>query len=160
MKTPLWSRPFVSAALVAATVHAAEDSGRYAADLGRVYEAYQQTVAKKEACDVRAPDLRAANDKAFAAWQAQHRALLQDLQRRVNAMILAASKDKDDYARNIGTYEGEILLLRKEYRDSLLKRQPDELRSYCQRMPEMLKDPSADLAQIYAAELETIRKRK
>ena len=35
-------------------------------------------------------------------------------------MILAASKDKDDYVRNIGQYEGAILLERKGYRDMLL----------------------------------------
>ncbi|MGH8623111.1 MAG: hypothetical protein ACRET3_13315 [Burkholderiales bacterium] len=132
----------------------------YAADLARVYEGYQHVLELKEACDARAPETRAANDKAFAMWQVQHRSLVQDLQRRVKAMILAASTDKDDYVRNIGKYEGAILLERKEYRDTLLGLGKEELGDQCRRMPEMLQGPDADLAQVYAAELATIRKRK
>ena len=159
MKMPVLTLA-VTAALAAGAAVAADATGSYGADLGRVYGAYQRMLALREACDTRAPDLRPANDKAFAAWQSQHRALLQDLQRRVNAMILAASKDKDDYVRNIGQYEGAILLERKGYRDTLLALGPEDLRGQCVRMPEMLKGPDADLARVYAAELETIRKRK
>jgi len=151
------------AAVVLALVSAratAQPADSYAADLGRVYGGYQRMLAMKEACDTALPAERAANDKAFAIWQAQHRALIQDLQRRVQAMILAASTDKDDYVRNIGRYEGAILLERKEYRDTLLGLGPGELRDQCQRMPDTLKGPNADLAQVYAAELATIRKRK
>ena len=150
------------AAVAAATLiaPAAEAQDSYAVDLGRVYGGYQRMLAMKEACDTAAPATRAANDKAFATWQAHHRALIQDLQRRVKAMVLAASTDKDDYVRNIGKYEGEILLERKEYRDTLLNLGAEELRDQCQRMPETLKGPGADIAQVYAAELATIRKRK
>ena len=139
---------------------AAESPDNYAADLGRVYGGYQRMLAMKEACDTAIPAARAANGQAFAMWQAQHRSLIQDLQRRVKAMILAASTDKDDYVRNIGQYEGEILLERKDYRDTLLGLGTEELRDQCRRMPEMLAGPGADLAQTYAAELATIRKRK
>jgi len=139
---------------------AAQAPDSYAADLGRVYGGYQRMLALKEACDTAIPAARAANDKAFAMWHAQHKSLIQDLQRRVTAMILAASTDKDDYVRNIGQYEGAILLQRKEYRDTLLGLGQEELREQCQRMPEMLKGPGADLAQVYSAELATIRKRK
>ena len=147
-------------AMVCGTSTAAEAPDSYAADLGRVYGGYQRMLAMKEACDTAVPAARAANDKAFAAWQAQHGTLVQDLQRRVTAMILAASTDKDDYVRNIGQYEGAILLQRKEYRDTLLGLGQDELREQCLRMPEMLTGPGADFAQVYAAELATIRKRK
>jgi hypothetical protein len=154
----------LAAAMVAlaygGTAAAAGGPESYAADLARVYGAYQRMLALKEACDTAVPAARTANDKAFAAWQAQHRTLVQDLQRRVTAMILAASTDKDDYVRNIGKYEGAILLERKEYRDTLLGLGTEELREQCQRMPEMLKGPSADFAQLYAAELASIRKRK
>ena len=149
-----------SLALTCGMAAAAEAPDSYAADLGRVYGGYQRMLAMKEACDTAVPAARAANDKAFAAWHAQHRTLIQDLQRRVTAMILAASADKDDYVRNIGQYEGAILLERKEYRDTLLGLGTEELREQCQRMPEMLKGPGADLAQVYAAELATLRKRK
>jgi hypothetical protein len=136
----------------------AQDS--YAVDLGRVYGGYQRMLAMKEACDTALPAARAANDKAFAAWLAQHQSLIQDLQRRVKAMVLAASADKDDYVRNVGKYEGAILLQRKEYRDMLLGLGKEELQEQCRRMPESLKGPSADMAQVYAAELATIRKHK
>jgi hypothetical protein len=75
-------------------------------------------------------------------------------------MIGAASQDKDQYVRNLGNYEGAILLERKGYRDVLLGLGADELREQCQRMPETLKGPGADLAKVYASELEIIRKRK
>jgi hypothetical protein len=146
--------------LTGAIAAAAEGPDHYAADLGRVFGGYQRMLAMKEACDTAIPAARAANDKAFAAWQAQHRTLVQDLQRRVTAMIRAASTDKDDYVRNIGQYEGAILLERKEYRDTLLGLGQDELREQCQRMPVVLTGPGADLAQVYSAELATIRKRK
>jgi len=147
-------------ALACAIAAAAEAPDSYATDLGRVYGGYQRMLAMKEACDTAVPAARAANDKAFAAWHAQHRTLVQDLQRRVTAMIVAASTDKDDYVRNIGKYEGAILLERKEYRDTLLGLGQEELREQCRRMPEVLTGPGADLAQVYSAELATIRKRK
>ncbi|HET7160819.1 MAG TPA: hypothetical protein VFI62_17610, partial [Burkholderiales bacterium] len=103
---------------------------------------------------------RAANGKAFAAWQAQHKTLIQDLRRRVTAMIRAASTDEKDYARNLGKYEGAILQEREEYRESLLKLDAEELRGQCQRMAEVLKGPEANLSRVYEVELEAIRKRK
>jgi hypothetical protein len=139
---------------------AAESSGNYATDLARVYGGYQRILALKEACDTAVPAARAANNKAYAAWEARHQALLQNLRQRVEAMILGASKDKEDYVRNLGKYEGEILLQRKEYRDMLVALGAEELRAQCQRVPETLKGADADLARVYAAELETIRKRK
>jgi hypothetical protein len=138
----------------------AQTPDTYATDLGRVYGGYQRMLALKEACDTALPAARAANGKAFALWQVQHQSLIEDLERRVKAMVLAASSDKDDYVRNIGKYEGAILLERKDYRDTLLGLGKEELRDQCQRMPESLNSPAADFAQIYAAELATIRKRK
>jgi hypothetical protein len=152
--------PAAALTLACAAATAAEVPDSYAEDLGRVYGGYQRLLALKEACDTAVPAARAANDKAFAIWQSQHRSLIQELQRRVKAMVLAASTDKDDYVRNIGKYEGEILLERKEYRDTLPGLGKKELGDQCLRMPEMLKGPGADLARVYAAELATIRKRK
>lgn len=139
---------------------AADPPATYAASLGRVYGGYQRMLAMKEACDTAQPATRAVNNQAFAAWEVQHRALIHDLQRRVSAMIKAASKDKDEYVRNLGNYEGAILLERKEYRHTLLGLGADELREQCQRMPEALKGPGTDLARVYVSELEIIRKRK
>lgn len=152
---------FVAGVALACTVLAAqESSGDYATDLGRVYGGYQRMLAMKEVCDAAVPETRAANDKAFAAWEAQHRSLVQELQRRVTAMIRLASKDERDYTRNLGKYEGAILQERQEYKEILLGLGSEELRGQCGRMPEQLKAPQADLSQVYAAELQTIRKRK
>lgn len=138
----------------------AQASGNYATDLAAVYGGYQRMLAMKEACDAAVPASQAASEKAFASWQARHRALIQDLQRRVTAMIRLASQDEKEYARNLGKYEGAILQERQEYKEILLGLGSDELREQCQRMPAMLKGPGADLAKVYAAELESIRKRK
>ena len=156
----LLSSVVAAMALAGGSAIAAESSGNYAADLARVYGGYQRILALKEACDTAVPAARAANNKAYAAWEAQHRTLLQDLRQRVDAMIRGASKDREDYVRNLGKYEGEILLQRKEYRDMLLALGADDLRGQCQRVPQTLKGADADLARVYAAELETIRKRK
>jgi hypothetical protein len=150
----------IATAGLAYGVAASQPTDSYATDLATVYEGYQHMLAMKEACDTAVPDSRAANDKAFAAWQAQHRVLVQDLRRRVTAMIRTASTDAKDYARNLGKYEGAILQLRQEAKEALLKLGPEELRGQCQRMAAELKSPDADLAKVYAAELEAIRKRK
>jgi AcrR family transcriptional regulator len=152
---------FIAAAAFCAAAAASEPpADDYAADLSRVYWGYYQVLAQKEACDASVPATRAANEKALAAWQVQHRPLVEELQRRVTAMIRAASRDEKDYARNLGKYEGAILQERREYRDSLLKLGAEELRTQCQGMAEVLKGPDADLGRIYAAELEAIRRRK
>jgi len=156
----LLSSVVAAMALAGGLAVAAESPGNYATDLARVYGGYQRILAMKEACDTAVPAARAANNRAYAAWEAQHRALLEDLQQRVSAMIRAASKDKEDYLRNLGKYDGEILLQRKEYRDMLVALGADELRAQCQRVPETLKGADADLARVYATELEAIRKRK
>jgi len=138
----------------------AEATGNYATDLATVYGGYQRLLAMKEACDTALPATRPVNEKAFSAWQAQHQSLIQELQRRVTGMIRLASQDEKDYARNLGKYEGAILQERQEYRETLLGLGMDELRIQCQRMPEMLRGPAADLGKTYAAELAVIRKRK
>ncbi len=139
---------------------ASEATGVYATDLATVYSGYQHMLAMKEACDAAVPATRSANDKAFSAWQAQHRALIQELQRRVTLMIRLASQDEKEYARNLGKYEGAIVQERQEYRDTLLSLAADDLREQCRRVPEMLKGPDADLEKVYASELAVIRKRK
>ena len=139
---------------------AADTGGSYAASLANVYGGYIRIAALKEACDAAAPATRAANGKAYAGWEAQHRSLLQELQRRVESMIRASSRDEDDYVRNIGQYEGEILLRRKEYREAVLALGKEEMTGQCERLPESLKGPGTDLKRVYAADLKVIRARK
>ncbi|HUF82332.1 MAG TPA: hypothetical protein VMN03_14440 [Burkholderiales bacterium] len=156
-----WLIPAMTAlGLLHAVAVFAEATGDYSQDLGAVYGGYQRMLAMKEACDAAAPAARRANEQAFAAWQAQHWTLIQDLQRRVTAMIRLASQDEKEYARNLGKYEGVILQERQAYGELLLGRGADELREQCQRMPERLKGSGADLEQVYESELEVIRRRK
>jgi hypothetical protein len=139
---------------------AAETAGNYATSLGNVYGGYIRIAALKDACDTAVPATRSSSAKAYSGWEAQNRALLRDLQQRVQAMIRASSRDKDEYVRNIGKYEGDILLQRREYRDTVLRLGKDELREQCERLPEMLNGPGADLAKVYAADIKVIRARK
>ena len=147
-------------ALICGHAAAAEATGKYATDLATVYGGHQRLLAMKEACDTAIPASRSDTEKAFAAWQTQHRTLIQDLQRRVTAMIRLASRDEKEYSRNLAKYEGSILQERQEYRKMLLGLGADELREQCQRMPETLKGPGADLEKVYASELVVIRRRK
>jgi hypothetical protein len=142
------------------TTRAAESTASYASSLASVYGGYIRIAALKDACDAAVPASRASMAKAYAGWEAQHRALLQDVQQRVQAMIRASSRDNDEYVRNIGKYEGEILLRRKEYRDDMLGLAKNELVQQCDRLPNALKGPGMDLAKVYAAELKVIRARK
>ncbi|HXV11773.1 MAG TPA: hypothetical protein VD839_13315 [Burkholderiales bacterium] len=165
-----WCRPvpgvvgiagaLVGGMLVTAQVVAQQASGDYATDLGVVYAGYQRIIALKEACDEAVPETRPANDRAFAAWQKRHAELLAELKRRVTAMIRRASRDEQEYTRNLGKYEGAILFSREEQKISFLTAGSDALRAQCQRAPELLKGPEGDLAVVFASELETIRKRK
>jgi hypothetical protein len=140
-----------------ASATAADVPASYGDSLAKVYGGYIRIAALKEACDVAVPAARASNAKAYAGWEARHRLLLQDLQQRVHAMIRGSSRDNDEYVRNIGKYEGEILLQRKQYRDDLLKLDKAELIEQCRAFPEMLKGPGADLTRTYAADLKVIR---
>jgi len=142
------------------TTRAAESTGSYASSLASVYGGYIRIAALKDACDAAVPPSRDATAKAYAAWEAQHRGLVQDVQKRVQAMIRASSSNNDEYVRNIGKYEGEILLRRKEYRDDMIGLEKNELIQQCERLPGALKGPGMDLAKVYAAELKVIRARK
>lgn len=144
----------------AGTIKAAESAGSYPSSLASVYGGYIRIAALKDACDAAVPASRSATAKVYAGWEAQHRALLQDVQQRVQAMIRASSSNNDEYVRNIGKYEGEILLRRKEYRDDMMGLSKNELIQQCERLPAALKGPGMDLAKVYAAELKVIRARK
>jgi len=146
--------------LTQGTALAAEASGDYAQDLASVYWGYQRMLAMKEACDAAEPASRSANDKAFASWEKQQRAVIQELRQRVTAMIRRASQDEKDYARNLGKYEGAILAERQEYKEHLLGMGAEALREQCQSMPDTLRSADADFEKVYAQELAIIRKRK
>lgn len=143
-----------------ARVAAQQASGDYATDLGVVYAGYQRIIALKEACDEAYPGTRKANAQAYSEWQARHARLLEELRRRVTAMIRRASSGEQDYARNLGKYEGAILLSREEQKFGFLSEGAETLKARCRQAPELLRGPEGDLARVFSRELETIRKRK
>ena len=150
----------VFAIAMAARVAAQQASGDYATDLGVVYAGYQRIIALKEACDEAYPGTRKANAQAYSEWQARHAKLLDELKRRVMAMIRRASSGEQDYARNLGKYEGAILLSREEQKFAFLTEQAETLKARCRQAPALLTGPEGDLTLVFARELETIRKRK
>jgi hypothetical protein len=139
---------------------AAQATGDYAADLARVYGAYQRLLAIKEGCEASFPNQRAVYDKAFGEWENRHRSLLQDLDKRLTAMIRGASADEKDYSKNFGKYEGAVLQQRQEFKETFLSLGKAEVGQQCRQFPAYLKGPEADFRKKYADELQTIGKRK
>ena len=148
-----------SAALSFGVAAFAAEGFDYPTNLREVYGAYQGVVARREACAVAYPQMRAASDKAFAAWQGRHKKLIDELDARVAMMIRGASKDEKEYARNVGKYEGAILRQREDVRKDLLQQLPSDLEIMCKALPEFLRSPDSDLEKAYADELVIVRKR-
>lgn len=137
-----------------------EPARDYATDLGVVYAGYQRILALKEACDEAVPETRAANARAVSEWESRNAVLLSDLKKRVTAMIRQASRDEGDYARNLGKYEGAILLRREEHKIGFLTEGADRLKARCRKAPELLKGPDGDLGIVFSNELRNIRRQK
>jgi hypothetical protein len=131
----------------------------YPANLREVYGAYQAVLARKDACATAYPQQRAGTDKAYTAWQARHRKLIDELDQRVAMMIRGASANEKDYARNVGKYEGAILQQREEVKKELLQQLPSDLEAMCKALPEFLRGADSDLEKAYAEELAIVRKR-
>jgi hypothetical protein len=131
----------------------------YPSNLREVYGAYQAVLARRDTCATAFPQSRATSDKAFGAWHAKHRKLIDELEQRVAMMIRAASKDEKDYARNVGKYEGAILRQREEVKKELLQQLPGDLEAMCKAMPDFLRSADSDLEQAFAEELAIVRKR-
>lgn len=145
---------------LAAGAAAAQESGGYATDLSRVFEAAQHIQAVKEGCDAAQPEARAANEAAYGAWRKRHQSLLDELDRRFLAMIRSASADQKEYTINVGKYAGEVLRNLEEARVQFLAQGPEAVARQCSELPQYLKGKDADLARRYAEELKSIRKRK
>lgn len=138
---------------------AAQSSGNYSEDLARVYAGHQRILALRDACDEAVPAQRDSHHKAYDGWRKRHHAMLQDLDRRLTLMIRQASRDQQEYSRNLGKYEGAILQQREDYKKDLLSDRA-ELGQQCSQLPAYLQSPEADFSKKYAEELQTIGKRK
>lgn len=141
-------------------VAAAESSGDYGTNLSRIYFAHQRLLALREACDQALPAQAKAGEKAYAAWQARHKALLNELDARLTLMIRGASKDEKEYMRNVGKYEGSILEYRTENRDQILAQPRDGIEQVCADFRNYLTGSGSDFHKDYADELRELRKRK
>ncbi len=141
-------------------VAAAENSGDYGASLSTIYFAHQRLLALREACDQALPAQAKAGEKAYAAWQARHKPLLNELDARLTLMIRGASKDEKDYMRNVGKYEGSILEYRTEHRENILAQPRDGIEQVCADFRNYLTGSGSDFHKDYADELRELRKRK
>lgn len=139
---------------------AAAAEGSYGNSLSQVYSAHQRILALREACNQALPAQAKTHDKAYAAWQGRHQALLAELEGRLTQMIRGASKDERDYMRNVGKYEGAIFEERQNYRAQFLLLPRAEVERLCREFPQYLAGPEADLAREYADELRVLRQRK
>lgn len=156
-----WLAAIGSLALLGASPPAvAQATGDYAEDLARIYGAYQRLVATRDACDEKFPALRSANGRAFGEWKQRHQAMVQDLERRVLMMIRQASANQQEYSRNIGKYEGEILQQRLDYKETLFELDKADLEQQCKKFSVFLKGADADFRKRYAGELEALARRK
>ncbi len=138
----------------------ADGEGNYGETLSRVYFAHQRLLALREACDQALPEQAALNAKAYGAWQARHRTLLEELDARLNQMIRGASKDEKDYIRNFGRYEGSILEYRSGHREQILGQPRDGIGLMCADFRGYLAGSGSDFRSEYADELRELRKRK
>jgi len=137
-----------------------DQGSQYGASLSRVYFAYQRLLAVRDACDQAFPAQAKASEKAYAAWQARHKALLAELDARVTQMIRSASKDEKEYMRNVGKYEGSILEYRNGERDELLAQPRDGMEQGCADFRNYLTGTGSDFHKEYAEELRVLRQRK
>lgn len=139
---------------------AAAAAGDYGSKLSSVYFAHQRLLALREACDEALPAQAQVSAKAYASWQARHKALLNELDARLTLMIRGESKDEKEYMRNVGKYEGSILEYRNDKRDELLAQPRDGMEQFCGDFRNYLTGSGSDFHREYAEELREIRKRK
>lgn len=138
---------------------AAQD-GDYGSSLSRIYFAHQRLLAVRDACDRAIPAQAKASERAYGSWQARHRALLGELDARLTQMIRGASKDEQEYARNVGKYEGAILEYRNEQREQILAQPRDGMEQGCAEFRDYLTGSGSDFQAEYADELRVLRKRQ
>ena len=153
---------FVSALLgLALCAPAAGLAGVSAADyrssLLEILGKYQGVLALSEACNSAFPQIRAVNDKAFAAWHGRHKRLEAELDQRFAMMVRAYSRDEKEYSRNFGKYQGAILRQREETKQTLLLETRGDLEARCKAMPEFLRSRESDLEAEFANDLMVLR---
>lgn len=132
----------------------------YGTILSRIYFAHQRLLAVREACDRAIPAQAKAGERAYASWQARHKALLGEMDARLTQMIRGASKDEQEYVRNIGKHEGAILQFRNEQREQILAQPRDGMEQGCADFRNYLTGSGSDFNVEFADDLRALRKRK
>ncbi len=160
MRLGMYAAGLLCAACAAVLPAAAAAAGDYGSNLSAVYFAHQRLLALREACDEALPAQKQANAKAYASWQARHKALLNELDARLTLMIRGASKDDKEYMRSVGKYEGSIIEYRREQREQILAQPRDGIEQGCGDYRNYLTGSGSDFHREYAEELREIRKRK
>lgn len=146
--------------MVTAAVPVAAQEQDYGTSLRHIYFAHQRLLAVRDACDRVFPEQAKAAERAYAVWQGRHKALLGELDLRLTHMIRGASKDEQEYARNIGKYEGAILQYRNEQRDEIMAQPREGMAQGCEDFRNYLTGSGSDFHAEYADELRVLRKRK
>lgn len=147
-------------AFCAGTPAMSAEEDNYGTNLSRIYFAHQRLLAVRDACDRAFPAQAKAAERAYASWQARHKALLGELDARLTLMIRGASRDEQEFARNVGKYEGAILEYRNEQREQLLAQPRDGMEQGCADFRGYLAGSGSDFNEEYAEELRVLRKRK
>jgi hypothetical protein len=161
MQKPLSILAVSLVGLVANGGGAAEHAtGSYATDLSRVYDHTQLIRAVKEGCDSAHKATAAANATAYNTWRRRHKALLDDLEKRVTLLIHGVSTDQKDYSKNIGRYLGDITQHREILKGEFLAGTPESVERQCKEFPQTLRGDEGDLEKRFPEELKVIRKRK
>ncbi|MGE0556681.1 MAG: hypothetical protein AB7E73_06670 [Burkholderiales bacterium] len=144
---------------ISTQVIAAAQDNDYGTSLSRIYFAHQRLLAVRDACARAVPAQAKAAEKAYAAWRARHKALLDELDARLARMIRGISKDEQEYARNVGKYEGAILEYRNGQREQILAQPRDGMEQGCAEFRDYLTGSGSDFNVEYAEELRALRKR-
>lgn len=140
-----------------ACARAAASAAEYRASLLEIYGRYQGVLALRDACSSAFPQAKAANEKAFAAWQKRDSKIHAELDQRFAMMVRAYSKDDKDYARNYGKYQGAILKQREEAKQTFMLETRGELESRCEALPEFLQGRESDLEAQFAGDWSILR---
>jgi hypothetical protein len=149
---------FATAAVLGSA--AAQGSGDYATDLGKLYSERHSIVALKDACSRVLPKLRVETQSAYEQWLARHEDLLDDLEARFAALIKRVSRDEKEYTANYGKYHETVILQRDEQKQAYLALPKRELLKHCAGLPAYLLDRKSDIPNRYPGEFGTVYKGK
>jgi len=143
----------VQALLLAVPGVAAERS--YTTDLATLYNEYQRVLVVRDACVTAQPAKRAEFTDAYELWLARHVRIVDDMDNRFAAIVKRASKDQNDYVKNYGKYQAEVLQMREENKKALLANR-EQLVKQCGEFSAYMRHPKSDIPALFPAEFKSV----